>query len=289
MLKNSLKPIWLLAFFFAGLILLNACANPIPSTLTSPQLTHTPRSTAPTETHTIIFVRTRTESEIVRELTRRAALPIYTVTPGGTNAPRSYSPTPTPAGIVRPTAQFTTLLPLSEWKTYSSPENGFSIRYPPDWIVSPLPPNECWPINRCFPSFYSYDPRDFKLFPKGGPIAPNLFEIEIGYWDDTMGRPLPAPNENFPDYVATRTTNPPGVGDQLLYSEIIRIGGVESVLRVTELNDKVTSIFVPRQDYVFILMYWEPQIEYNNQVLKMMLDSIVFFEPASPPKTPTPN
>jgi hypothetical protein len=75
----------------------------------------------------------------------------FSVSSPATASPTSLGPSPTPDGSVDSSAPPITVPPLSE--SFVSPRNGFSVRYPTGWTVTPA--TAAWPPNTFLPYGHS--------------------------------------------------------------------------------------------------------------------------------------
>lgn len=190
-----------------------------------------------------------------------------------TEVPHVLNPTPITPG---PTAQFETIPPLDQWKTYVDAKDNFSIRYPPDWYVEPPVPERIAGGVRVI-EFTSYDPKDMTHRGKGETPPDNLRELEIVTIDPaTTGFPY-LPDDTFLVWARRTHRMVEGMGPKLLDEQVISVAGREGLLRFIELDYITKTLFLPFGDRVMYIQHkYETPENITQQMLQMMIDSIEF-------------
>ena len=179
--------------------------------------------------------------------------------------------TPPPTYAVGPTAQFTKLLPTSEWLTYEDKQAGFSFLYPPDWYLVTSPEQERRAGYSV--SVHSYDPQDMTLsvLRKSGKWPSNYIKMEFALvLPELTGNTL-MPNESIADW-AHRS---PAVTseEKIISEETIQIDGVEAFQQIVESKAQTSSvIYLPVDKYIMHIVYpYEKEETLNTQVIQAVL------------------
>lgn len=184
--------------------------------------------------------------------------------------------TPPPTYAVGPTAQFTKVIPVSEWLTYEDKQAGFSVKYPPDWYLKTTPEDER--VAGYGTSLFSYDSHDMKLsvLNKSGKWPSNFVKMEIMLFT-TKGTNHPLrPNQTIEDWV--RWAYPDSEDERIVSEAIKELNGVKAFERITY-SDKAASawrrwraIYLFRGEYIMVIGHAYPEQE---TVSKKILETIV--------------
>lgn len=179
-------------------------------------------------------------------------------------------PTPEPTYAVRPTAQFAEMIPIEEWETFDNPD-GFSVKYPPDWIFETFPGE-----NGSTTSLLSYDPHDPNLpsHREPGVTPSNYTKVDIALdRPESMGFPL-EPNEKIEHWLNRAQKMP---DTQTFEESTVQVDGVEAFRRVTGQGDTPTETITYLQMGPYIMFIAHPYDEegsFNSQVIQAIIDSI---------------
>jgi hypothetical protein len=198
--------------------------------------------------------------------------------PPPTNAPQTPGPSPTPLPspttyIPGPTAQFETLAPIEQWKTYNNAEAMYSIKYPPDWYLNTTPSGQTT-------QFFSYDFNDpDPTIGKGNPPPENFIKVEIAIEDITQHPDeLFLPGETIADWVQRTRPLVEGV-HTLIDEESLTVGGLPAFRQAVRANagDGGTYDAVHVKlgtNVVFIVLHpYATPGSFGNQVFRLMLES----------------
>ncbi|MDL1897562.1 hypothetical protein FBQ82_14955 [Anaerolineae bacterium CFX7] len=182
--------------------------------------------------------------------------------------------TPPPTYAVGPTAQFTELLPTSEWLTYEDKQAGFSFQYPPDWYLVTSPEQER--MAGYSVSIHSYDPQDpnLSVLGKSGKWPPNYTKMEFALVLPELTGDTLMPNESIADWA--RRSPAVTSEERIISEETIQIDGVEAFRQTVESKAPTSSvIYLPVDKYIMHVVYpYEKEETLNTQVVQAILASI---------------
>jgi len=185
--------------------------------------------------------------------------------------------TPPPTYAVGPTAQFTELLPTSEWLTYEDKEAGFSVKYPPDWYLVASPEQER--VAGYNVSVHSYDPQDMTLsvLRKSGKWPSNFIKVEIALMVSELTGQTLASNENISDWV--HRTYPMAEEERVISENSTEIGGRKAFEQITQPNNGTawSATYLPVGKYIMVV--GRPHAEEDtiaSRITRTIIDSIQF-------------
>lgn len=185
--------------------------------------------------------------------------------------------TPPPTYAVGPTAQFTELLPISEWLTYEDKQAGFSFKYPPDWYLAGPPEQER--VAGYSASIHSYDPQDpdLSILGKSGKWPPNYIKVEIALIVPELTGLTLLSNEDIADWV--HRAYPATEEEQIISEGPTEIDGVKAFEQVIQSHNgptwSATYLFVGK----YIMVIGKPYVEggtSSNKIIETIMDSIEF-------------
>lgn len=185
------------------------------------------------------------------------------------------SPTQEPTYAVGPTAQYSEILPISEWESFDAPE-GFSVKYPPDWYFETLPQEQELRVNGSTVHLWSYDYRDPNLsaIGKAGEWPPNFTKATISLArPETSGFPVEE-NETIQDWVHRAF---PEEEESVVSEESVQVDGRQAFRRVTSTvgrrNWSITYLF--HGPYIMLISHpVHEEGSFNAQVITQIVESI---------------
>ncbi len=209
-------------------------------------------------------VEADTEEEPNYDLTPTRVLPVPTDAPVPPGA-KSPIPLPPPTEISYtpgPTASLEVLVPIEEWREYVNEQQGFTIKYPPNWYLNPGPTGQTTQI-------FSYDFNDPALDGYKGPPL-DLTKIEIGI---TQAQQF-LPNESIHEWIYR--TGRLGEDDKLIQEEELPVDGLPALRQLVdfEYGGLIEGVYVKRtNDVIIIGQHYREDWAIPNQVFALLVQN----------------
>lgn len=203
------------------------------------------------------------------DLTPTRVLPVPTdaPTPFGAVRPTELPPPTAIAYTPGPTASLEQLVPLEEWKEYVNEQQGFTIKYPPNWYLNAGPTGQTTQI-------FSYDFNDpaFTGY-KGSPRNITKIEIyarrgQLSAMDQLQG------NETIREWVYR--TGRISEGDQVIQEEEITVDGLPALRQLVafEYGGLMEAVYIKRpNDVILVGQPYREDWTVPNQVFDLLVQS----------------
>lgn len=232
--------------------------------------------TAPAPTQTSALAKATATAEEADDENPNYALTPSRVLPVPTDAPLPPGfetiPPPPPPTVINytpgPTASLQELAPIEEWKEYVNEQQGFTIKYPPNWYLNAGPTGQTTQI-------FNYDFKDPVLMTyKGPPLALSKIDIMVNRAD---GQPIDRflEGETIRDWVYR--TGRVSEEDKVIQEKALTLDGFPAIQQIVdfEYGGLMNAVYLKRPDDVIMIgQQYHEERAVPNQIFDLLIQSI---------------